>query len=101
MTGAADTLAWLADGARSAQESDAVLSELCERLTAAGLPLGRVAVFARTLNPNNIGRRYIWRPGEPVDIQNGEFALKGFAQRSKVFGLPGAEGEAAPIIATG
>jgi len=31
----------------------------------------------------------------------GEFAFKGFAQRSNVFGLPGAEGEAAPIIATG
>src|SRR5215475_5770959 len=75
MVNAADVLAWLADGARSAQTSEAVLTELCERLVAAGVPLTRVAVFVRTLNPDNIGRRFIWRPGEPIDVIAGEFDL--------------------------
>src|ERR1041385_5490905 len=76
MDHAADTLAWLADGARSAETSEAVLAQLCERLTAIGVPLSRVAVFVRTLNPNNIGRRFIWRSsGEPVEILDGEFDL--------------------------
>jgi adenylate cyclase len=75
MTGALDTLAWLADGARSAPTSETVLAELCERLTAAGLPLARAAVFVRTLNPSSIGRRFVWRPGQPVEILDGEFEL--------------------------
>jgi adenylate cyclase len=75
MSIAADTLAWLADGARSAQTSEAVLKDLCERLTAAGLPLARVAVFVRTLNPNNIGRRFVWRQGQPIEVLDGDFDL--------------------------
>ena len=76
MDDAADTLAWLADGARSAETSEAVLAQLCARLTDIGVPLSRVAVFVRTLNPNNIGRRFIWRSsGEPVEILDGEFDL--------------------------
>lgn len=76
MDDAADTLAWLADGARSAETSEAVLAQLCARLTDIGVPLSRVAVFVRTLNPNNIGRRFIWRSSsEPVEILDGEFDL--------------------------
>jgi adenylate cyclase len=75
MGDAADILAWLADGARSAITSEAVLAELCERLTAIGVPLSRVAVFVRTLNPNNIGRRFIWRPAAPIEILDGDFDL--------------------------
>ena len=75
MTGAADTLAWLADGARSAPTTEAVLAELCERLIAAGLSLARVGVFVRTLHPNSIGRRFVRRPGQPVEITDGDFEL--------------------------
>jgi adenylate cyclase len=76
MGDAAKILAWLADGARSAATSEAVLAELCEGLSAIGLPLSRVAVFVRTLNPNNIGRRFIWRrDGGPVEILDGDFDL--------------------------
>jgi adenylate cyclase len=76
MGDAADTLAWLANGARSAVTSEAVLSELCERLTAIGVPLTRVAVFVRTLNPNNIGRRFIWRRDRgAIEILDGDFDL--------------------------
>ncbi len=52
-----------------------MLAELCERLTAVGVPLTRVAVFVRTLNPNNIGRRFIWRPAAPIEILDGDFDL--------------------------
>jgi adenylate cyclase len=76
LNSAEDILAWLADGARSAKASEAVLAELCERLSAIGVPLSRVAVFVRTLNPNNIGRRFIWRRnGGPVEILDGDFEL--------------------------
>jgi adenylate cyclase len=76
MSDAAKILAWLADGARSATTSEAVLAELCEGLSAIGVPLARVAVFVRTLNPNNIGRRFIWRrEGGPVEILDGDFDL--------------------------
>jgi adenylate cyclase len=52
---------WLVDGARSAAESEQVLAELCARLLEAGVPLWRVAVFVRTLHPQVMGRRFVWR----------------------------------------
>ena len=54
---------WLIDGARSAPTGQQVLAQMCERLVAAGVPLWRVAVFVRTLHPNVMGRRFLWRPG--------------------------------------
>ena len=56
--------AWLIDGARSAQNPDEVLTELCERLSSCGVPLWRVAVFVHTLHPQILARRFLWRPGE-------------------------------------
>ena len=53
---------WLVHGARNAPLSQEVLTELCERLTAAGLPLWRVTVFVRTLHPEIVGRRFVWHP---------------------------------------
>jgi adenylate cyclase len=67
--------AWLTDGARSAQQPDAVLDELCRRLVAAGLPLWRVAVFVRTLHPNVMARRFIWRPDAPVQLDEAPYRL--------------------------
>ncbi len=60
--------AWLVDGARSAQEPQAVLAELCERLVAAGIPLWRVGVFVRTLHPQVMGRRFLWVQGSGVTV---------------------------------
>jgi adenylate cyclase len=60
---------WLVDGAPGAPRPEQVVKELCERLVAAGLPLRRVAVFVRTLHPNIIGVSFVWRPGQPVEIQ--------------------------------
>jgi len=57
---------WLVDGARPAAPSEALLAQLCRRLVAVGVPLLRVAVFVRTLHPNIIARRFVWREGETV-----------------------------------
>jgi adenylate cyclase len=71
-TGVAD---WLIDGARSAAQPHQLLAQLCQRLVACGIPLWRVAVFVRTLHPNVMGRRFVWRPGAEVEITEAPFAL--------------------------
>jgi len=57
---------WLIDGARSAGNAAAMMSEFCERLVAAGLPLWRVGLFVRTLHPDVLGVNFIWKPGAEV-----------------------------------
>ena len=59
---------WLVDGARSAQDAPAALGELCDRLDRCGIPLWRVAVFVRTLHPQVMGRRLLWRHGAGVEV---------------------------------
>jgi adenylate cyclase len=66
---------WLIDGARSAPQPVEVLAQLSERLVACGIPLWRVAVFVRTLHPQVMGRRFIWRPGTEVEISEAPFEL--------------------------
>jgi adenylate cyclase len=66
---------WLIDGAPSASTPTAILSEMCERLVAAGLPLWRAAVFVQTLHPDVFGRSFIWRPGEEVSVNTADFDL--------------------------
>jgi adenylate cyclase len=64
---------WLADGARSAPHPAQVLAQLSERLVACGIPLWRVAVFVRTLHPQIMGRRFVWRPGSEVEVSEAPF----------------------------
>ncbi len=59
---------WLVDGAEGAPRPEQVVQTLCERLLAAGVPLDRTAAFVRTLHPNVLGVRFVWRPGQPVAI---------------------------------
>ena len=66
---------WLIDGARSAPQPHQVVAQLCERLLAGGIPLWRVAVFVRTLHPNVMGRRFVWRPGAEVEVTEAPFEL--------------------------
>jgi adenylate cyclase len=66
---------WLTDGARSAPQPHQVLTQLSERLVACGIPLWRVAVFVRTLHPNVMGRRFVWRPGAEVEISEAPYEL--------------------------
>jgi adenylate cyclase len=59
---------WLVDGARSAPNPPQMMTETCERMVAAGLPLWRVGVFVRTLHPNVVGRNFVWRPGAEIVV---------------------------------
>jgi adenylate cyclase len=66
---------WLIDGARSAPLPQQVLAQLSDRLVACGIPLWRVAVFVRTLHPQVMGRRFIWRPGAEIEMSEAPFAV--------------------------
>jgi adenylate cyclase len=66
---------WLVDGARTATTPQDVLAQLCERLVACGLPLHRVAMFVRTLHPDVMGQRLLWRAGEEVMVSDADYAL--------------------------
>ena len=52
-----------------------MLTELCQRLCAAGLPLWRVVVFVRTLHPQIVGRRFVWHPDTGTVVTDGSFDL--------------------------
>jgi adenylate cyclase len=66
---------WQIDGARSAPQPHQVLAQLSERLVACGIPLWRVAVFVRTLHPQVMGRRLVWRLGAEVVISEAPYEL--------------------------
>ncbi len=66
---------WLIDGARSAPQPQQVLTQLSERLVSCGIPLWRVAVFVRTLHPNVMGRRLLWRPDAEVEVTEAPYEL--------------------------
>lgn len=66
---------WMVDGARTVRLPQDILGELCQRLVVAGLPLHRAAVFVRTLHPDIMGRRFLWRPGEDVLVTDASFSI--------------------------
>lgn len=66
---------WLIDGARSAPSPPRMMTETCERLVAAGLPLWRVGVFVRTLHPDIVGRNFIWRRGAEVAVGSANYEM--------------------------
>ena len=67
---------WLVDGARGTGRPEAVLDALCRRLVGAGLDLWRVAVFVRTLHPNVMARRFVWRPdAAAIDVAEAPYEL--------------------------
>jgi adenylate cyclase len=68
-----DAVEWLIDGARDVRLPQDVMAGLGARLLAAGLPLHRVALFVRTLHPDVMGRRFLWRPGAAVEITEGSY----------------------------
>src|SRR5882724_7667634 len=66
---------WLMDGARSARTPMALLSQTCERLVDAGLPLWRVGAFVQTLHPDALGRSFVWRPSAEVVVGTIDFDM--------------------------
>jgi adenylate cyclase len=66
---------WLIDGARPAASPTRMMSETCERMVAAGLPLWRVGIFIRTLHPDIFGQNFIWRSGAGVELGSVDFNI--------------------------
>ncbi len=66
---------WLIDGGRSSSVSGDMISSLCQRLVAAGIPLFRVAFYIRTLHPDIFGRNFIWKPGEPIHVGTADYSI--------------------------
>jgi adenylate cyclase len=56
-------LDWLVEETRDQPYVDNLLAELCRRLVAAGVPLARMTAHVRTLHPQFMGARMLWRPG--------------------------------------
>jgi adenylate cyclase len=70
-----DVIDWLTEGALSARDAVALLTQTCERLVAAGVPLWRVAAFVTTPHPDLFGRAFIWRRGSEVVVNTADFDL--------------------------
>ncbi len=56
---------WLMGGALPQRPPAEILADLCDRLLAAGVAIERGMIYVATLHPNVLGRRLIWRRGEP------------------------------------
>src|SRR5262245_19922781 len=67
---------WIIDGARSAATPSQMMAECSERLVQAGLPLWRVGVVVRTLQPELIGSSRIWEPGYESRVGTVDFNFR-------------------------
>ncbi len=54
---------WLLEPGRAQTDPKALLSGLCDRLLAQGVPLARVSCGTTTLHPQVRGRQFVWRRG--------------------------------------
>jgi adenylate cyclase len=57
------TLDWLVTETHRQRFVDNLFGELCNRLVADGIPLARATMHVRTLHPQFMGARMLWRPG--------------------------------------
>src|SRR4030095_692318 len=67
MKDVSELVAWLVAGAHDAPTPEELMTGICERLVAAGIPLDRAAIFVLILHPDIAGRSFIWRRGRPVE----------------------------------
>ncbi|MGD9614760.1 MAG: adenylate/guanylate cyclase domain-containing protein [Alphaproteobacteria bacterium] len=60
---------WFFSEGRFLTDNGELLSALCERLAAAGVPLDRASLHLRALHPRYRGVSRIWKPGQPLAQQ--------------------------------
>jgi adenylate cyclase len=73
---AIDTLVdWMVDGARPSASAKDIVDAICRTLVAAGIPIDRFALFIYTLDPNIVGRRFVWTPAQGVMVSEGKMGL--------------------------
>jgi adenylate cyclase len=70
MKDVSELVAWLVAGAHDAPTPQELMTGICERLVAAGIPLDRGAIFVLVLHPDIAGRSFIWRRGQPVEASD-------------------------------
>src|SRR5258708_4589857 len=75
MDGVQEIFEWLVDGAPGVSTSQDVVRELGRRIVAAGIPLGRLGAWVRTLHPSIMGRAFRWEPGQPVTVSEASYAM--------------------------
>jgi adenylate cyclase len=57
------TLDWLMIETRTERFIDNILVEMCRRLVEEGVPISRATLYMRTLNPQWLGARMLWKKG--------------------------------------
>ena len=67
-------VAWLIDGAPGCDGGEQLVSQLCERLVAAGLPLAHLRLSIQMLHPDVAGVTTRWRPDEKIQSNIAPFA---------------------------
>jgi len=67
----AEIAAWISNAGLAGEDEAAMVTELCRRVVALGLPLARSQVFIDTLHPVYGGRGYYWQAarGETVTTE--------------------------------
>jgi adenylate cyclase len=77
---------WLIDGAPGATTSPDVVERIGTELSAAGIPIARMAVSVTTLHPAILGRAFWWSPNTPVLTRELTHAVQSSAvfQRSPI-----------------
>ncbi len=66
---------WLVEGAPGADSPATVVGRMNDALLSAGIPIARSGAFIRSLHPDIMGRRYLWMPGQPVQIDEASMAI--------------------------
>ena len=66
---------WMIDGARPGSNALQSFDGIGRRLVGAGMPIGRFALFVRTLHPNIAGRRMLWTPEDGSTMTEGAIGL--------------------------
>jgi adenylate cyclase len=66
---------WMCDGAQPYADGRTIVSKICEKLVAAGIPVSRHALFIMTIHPIIKGRRLSWSPDEGTIIREAGFEL--------------------------
>ena len=70
-------LDWLVHDTRGERFIDNILVDLCKRLRAAGVPVGRATLHFRTLHPQWLGARILWRTGlEEANISTFSYGVE-------------------------
>lgn len=74
-------LDWLMNDVRDQRFIDNILVELCEKMRIAGIPVARATMHFRTLHPQWLGARILWRTGmKEADIATFSYGVENTPQ---------------------